>query len=527
MIRFNAGVLAVACERQATGHVSRLALRRCQPVTRLGAQSLHTSPMAALPPKSHPSTHYDMLVIGGGSGGMGVSRRAAKYGAKVAVIEEAGRLGGTCVNLGCVPKKIMWHAADLQDKMYDAIDYGFTDDGIPHKIPTVDWGVLVERREAYIRRLNGIYDRNLEKDHVDYISGHGKLLGNGQVLVTPGADQALDKEVTLTADHIVIATGGRPTVPTEEQIPGASLGLDSDGFFALQKQPKRAAVVGAGYIAVELAGVFRALGTETSMIIRTDKVLRSFDPIISDTLTDYMHQSALDVYTHSNVQRVEGTKGGPLLLHLDTGKTLEVDTLVWAIGRSPNTWNLGLEEIGVEMDRRGNIVVDKYQNTNVPGVYAIGDVQGKGLLTPVAIAAGRRLSNRLFGGPKFKDDYLDYDNIPSAIFSHPAAGTVGLTEAEARAKYGDDNVTVYRTRFNSMYYGLLTHKVPTTYKIVCAGEEERVVGVHMIGLGSDELIQVVGIAVKMGATKKDFDNTVAVHPTSAEELVTTYEPVKA
>ena len=480
-----------------------------------------------MPPVHPPSeTHYDLIVLGGGSGGMGASRRAASYGKKAVVIEESGVLGGTCVNVGCVPKKLMWHASDLQEHLKEAHEYGFGDAGKSLAVPCINWNYLAEKRDAYVRRLNGIYDRNLEKDHVDYISGHGQLLGNGQVRVTPSPHGELKQEVTLTADHIVVATGGRPTIPSDEQIPGASLGIDSDGFFALREQPKRALVVGAGYIAVELAGVFNSLGTETHLAIRHDKVLRVFDPIISDTVTEVMQNTGVDVLTNTNVTKVEGQKGGPLTVHFDSRDPIEVDTLLWAIGRHPNTQNLGLDAAQVKTDEKGNIVVDKYQNTSAKNVYAVGDIQGKAELTPVAIAAGRRLSNRLFGTEKFKDDHLDYTNIPSAIFSHPAAGSVGLSEPAARREYAGQKITIYRTRFTPMYYGLLSHKMPAAYKIVCAGEEEKVVGVHMVGMGSDEVIQAVGIAVKMGATKRDFDDTVAVHPTCAEELVTTYVPVQ-
>lgn len=484
-----------------------------------------------MPPVKHPSTtHYDALVIGGGSGGMGASRRAAAYGKRVAVIEESGRLGGTCVNVGCVPKKLMWHAADLQEHLKEASSYGFRrSDGCEFEVPHVDWRTLAERRDAYVRKLNGIYDNNLQKDKVDYISGHARLLGDGKVRVSPTPDAATQEvpqeEVTLSADHIVLATGGRPTIPKEDDVPGASLGTDSDGFFALREQPKRVLVVGAGYIAVELSGMLTALGSETHMSIRHDRFLRNFDPIIGETLMDNMIKLGLKVHTNTNVKRVEGKQGGPLTVHFDNGQSVEVDCLIWAIGRHANTANLGLEVAGVKTDERGYVVVDKYQNSSAKGIYAIGDLQGKAELTPVAIAAGRRLSNRLFGGPEFKDDHLDYTNVPTAIFGHPAAGSVGLSEAEAREVHKGKKITIYRTRFVPLYYGMLEYKAPGVYKIVCVGEEQRVVGVHMVGAGSDESIQTVGIAVKMGATKKDFDNTVAVHPTCAEELVTTYVPV--
>lgn len=504
------------------------------PVSRLAQISshfeFHTTTASHMPPVNKTSAHYDAIVIGGGSGGLGAGRRAAaNYGKKVAIIEGSGRLGGTCVNVGCVPKKVMWYATDVQEQLKAAIEYGFEVDGKPPVVPRINWNAFVEKRDAYIRRLNGIYERNLDKDHVEYISGHGRLLGNGKVHVTPtkaDSGEGLSEETVISADHIVIATGGRPSIPSDEDVPGASLGIDSDGFFALREQPKRVMIVGAGYIAVELASVLHTLGSETHLVVRHDKALRNFDPLIADTLKDVIVKSGLNFHTDTNVARIDGQPGGPLRITLVTGQVVEVDTLIWAIGRKPNTDNLGLQEVGVATDARGNIVVDKYQNANVPGIYAVGDVQGKAQLTPVALAAGRRLANRLFGGPRFADDHLDYENIPTAVFSHPTIGTVGLTEPQARARHGDKKITIYRSRFTPMYYSMLSEKGPAAYKIVCVGEEEKIVGVHMIGIASDELIQAVGITVKMGATKADYDNTVAVHPTSAEELVTTYVPVQ-
>jgi len=294
-------------------------------------------------------------------------------------------------------------------------------------------------------------------------------------------------------------------------------------FFDLTEQPKRVAVVGAGYIAVELAGIFNALGTETHLIIRYDKVLRTFDPALQEVLTPWMEKSGVKIHKHSNVVKVEGEKGKTLTVHTDGGEKLEVDVLLWAIGRHSNTAEFGLEEIGVGVNSKGDIVVDEYQATSVPNVYAIGDAQGKWLLTPVAIAAGRRLANRLFGPQdKFKDDKLSYEDIPTVVFSHPPIGTVGLTEPEARKKYGDKDIKIYKTNFTALYFSQVDeeHKEPTMYKLICVGPEERVVGVHIIGMGSDELMQGFGVAVKMGATKKQLDDTVAIHPTSAEELVT-------
>ncbi|KAJ8093053.1 Glutathione reductase [Marasmius tenuissimus] len=465
-----------------------------------------------------PTTEkYDYVVIGGGSGGSGTSRRAASYGKKVAIIEVTDAPGGTCVNVGCVPKKIMWHAADLREKiMYHAKGYKL--EGLP-SAPKFDWSSFKTQRDAYIRRLNGIYHNNWNREGIELHHGYGRLTSKNTVEVTLPEGKG---KYTLNADQICIATGGSPTIPTEEQIPGASLGIDSDGFFALEEQPKRVAVVGAGYIAVELAGVFNALGSETHLIIRGETVLRTFDPSLQEALTPWMEHSSVKIHKSSKVVKVEGQKGQTLTVETDKGEKVEVDTLLWAIGRHPCTKDMGLEEAGVKLDEKGDIVVDEYQTTSVPNITAIGDVQGKALLTPVAIAAGRKLSNRLFGPEKFKDDKLSYEDIPTVVFSHPTIGTVGLTEPEARKKYGDDAVKIYKSNFKALYFSMIEedHKEPTMYKLVCVGPEERVVGVHILGLGSDEVMQGFAVAVKMKATKKDFDATVAIHPTSAEELVT-------
>ncbi|KAJ7700231.1 glutathione reductase [Mycena olivaceomarginata] len=458
---------------------------------------------------------YDLVLIGGGSGGSGCSRRAASYGKKVAVVEVSGILGGTCVNVGCVPKKIMWHAADLQEKILQHTQgYHIKGDAA---LPKFDWATFKPQRDAYIRKLNGIYASNFEKEGVENHHGFGRLTSANTVEVTRPDGQ----KYTLNTDNICIATGGHPVIPSDEEIPGASLGIDSDGFFALEEQPKRVAVVGAGYIAVELAGVFNALGSETHLVIRGETVLRTFDPAIQDVLTPWMEKTGVNLHKSSKVVKVEGEKGKTLKVTTNKGETIEVDALVWAIGRKALTENMGLEELGVKLNSKGDVVVDEYQNSNVKGITAIGDVQGKALLTPVAIAAGRRLSNRLFGPSEFKDDKLSYEDIPTVVFSHPPIGTVGLTEPEAREKYGDA-VKIYKTSFRSLYFAMIDeeHKEPTTFKLVCVGPEERVVGVHLIGAGSDEMLQGFAVAVKMKATKKDFDNTVAIHPTSAEELVT-------
>lgn len=303
----------------------------------------------------------------------------------------------------------MWHAADVADKIKAGPSFAFQQ--LPN--PKFDWGSFKAQRDAYIRKLNGIYDANLVKDKVEHHEGWARLTDPHSVELT----RPDGTTYTLHADHICVAVGGTPTLPTNSQIPGADLGIDSDGFFDLETQPKRVAVVGAGYIAVELAGIFNTLGSQTHLLIRKDHVLRSFDPILQDTLTNWMEHTGMNVHKNTNVVRVEGQKGGPLTVHTDAGQKIEVDTLLWAIGRHSNTAHLGLANAGVKVNEKGDIVVDEYQNTNVPGITAIGDVAGHALLTPVAIAAGRRLANRLFGPPKYKNDKLDYTNIPTVVFS--------------------------------------------------------------------------------------------------------------
>nr|ODN95526.1 glutathione-disulfide reductase [Cryptococcus depauperatus CBS 7855] len=464
---------------------------------------------------------YDYFVIGGGSGGLASARRASSYGAKVGLVEASPRLGGTCVNVGCVPKSMYpKYTADVAENLRKSAAYGFGKEGEGAKIAAdFKWTELKHKRDEYIKRLNGIYERNLVNDKVDYHSGYASFL-NPHTLQIDGAD---GEKYIVRAKHIGIAVGSLPTLPSEDQVPGASYGISSDGFFELETQPKRVAVVGAGYISVELAGVFNTLGSETHLVIRHDQVLRTFDPMLSEVLVPYMEKTGMKVHKKTNVVKVEKTSSGSLLIHVDSScEPIEVDTLLWAIGRHPHTDKLGLDKAGIKTDAKGNIVVDDYQNTNVPNIYAVGDVAGKALLTPVAIAAGRRLSNRLFGPEKFKNDHLSYENIPSVVFSHPTIGSIGLTEPEARAKYGDENIKIYTTSFRAMSFAMLDedHKQPTSYKLIVTGPEEKVVGLHIIGEGSDEMLQGFGVAFKMGATKNDFDSCVAIHPTSAEELVT-------
>ncbi|KAK4696278.1 glutathione reductase (NADPH), partial [Phenoliferia sp. Uapishka_3] len=487
--------------------------------------------MAPVPFKSSAAakgdSHYDLVVIGGGSGGLGAARRAAQYGAKVAIIEETWRLGGTCVNVGCVPKKIMWHAADLREKLHQAAAYGFT--GVHHETTTIDWPTIKGKRDKYIERLNGIYERNVANDHVEKFTGRARFVDATTVSISPTypADKATggsDKVRNITADRIVIAVGGKPTAP---KIEGAELGFDSDGFFLLKDLPKKVVVVGAGYIAVELAGIFNALGSETHLVIRKDKILKAFDPLLQETLQKQMEKTGIKIHTKSNVTKITTDVAKPDLTEpfaktvtLDTGVTIEADAVLFAIGRHSLTDDLGIEKVGVKLEKNGDVVVDEYQTTNVPNIFAIGDVQGKELLTPVAIAAGRRFANRIYGG--VAGDKLDYSNVPTVVFSHPTIGTVGLTEPQAREKYGDADIKIYKATFTSMYFSMMEpdDKEPTAFKMVCQGKNEKVVGLHLIGIGSDEMLQGFAVAIKMGATKADFDNTVAIHPTSAEEIVT-------
>ncbi len=441
---------------------------------------------------------YDYLVIGGGSGGVATARRAAEYGARVLLIE-AGRLGGTCVNVGCVPKKVMWYAANMAHMLEDAAGYGYTVHG--HDF---DWNRLKRDRDAYIERLNGIYATMLDQAGVTLVRGFARFVDHRTVEVD-GQQYA--------AKHIVIATGGRPIVP---DLPGAELGITSDGFFELEQQPRRVVVVGAGYVAVELAGVFRGLGSEVTLAVRRDQAVRSFDAMLREELMTHLRDNGIRILTGTQVEHLSRQDDGSLRIACTGNQTLVADALLWAVGRRANTDDLNLAAAGVATDEHGVIPVDAWQNTNTAGVYAIGDLIGHHELTPVAIAAGRKLAARLFNNEP--DSKLDYADIPTVIFSHPPIGIVGLTEEQAREGHADTRI--YTTRFTSLYHALTEHKPKTAMKLICAGPEEKVVGCHIIGEGADEMLQGFAVAIRMGATKRDFDNTVAIHPTSAEELVT-------
>lgn len=451
-----------------------------------------------------PDTHFDLIAIGGGSGGLSVAQRATSYGARAALIER-DRMGGTCVIRGCVPKKIMWFAAEQLSAIRRAEGYA-----IDVEFKGANWGDLVAKREANIRRIETWYDSYLSDNRVTAIRGDAVL----ESVDPDGGGTLLVGDERYTADHIVIASGGAPTVP---DIPGAELGMTSDGFFELVERPQRVAVIGAGYIAVELAGVLRAFGSDVSLLVRKHAPLRHFDPMVTGALVESIEHQGIELIAHCTPTGLARTPDG-IVIESTAGELPPFDAVIWAVGRHPLSGSLNLDAVGVATDEAGHIVTNEWQETGVKGVYAIGDVTGRAQLTPVAIAAGRRLADRLFGGrPERK---LDYNNIATVVFSHPPIGTVGLTEPEARAEYGEDAVTVYETRFTPMVDTFEKSAPPTAMKLVTVGEDERVVGVHAIGHGVDEMIQGFSVAVRMGATKADFDDTVAIHPTSSEELVT-------
>ncbi len=447
--------------------------------------------------------HFDLIAIGGGSGGLAVAEKAAQYGRKVAIIE-ANKMGGTCVNNGCVPKKVMWYAANLSHAVDDAVDFG-----IPVNRNVTNWNRLVQGRDAYIRNINQYWDRYVTESGIAHIRGYGRFTGRNSVAVNGE---------TYTADHIVIATGGKPIVPP---IPGAELGITSDGFFQLREQPQRVAVIGGGYIGVELSGVLNALGSSVTLIVKDNFVLQSFDTMISEVLSSEIKRQGIRLETGFQVATLSNSAEGIIVCSTEGKAVGAFECVIWAVGRLPNTQNLNLHAAGINVLPNGVIPVDQYENTNVPGIYAIGDITGKIPLTPVAIAAGRKLADRLFKGKQ--DSKVDYENVPSVVFSHPPVATVGLTEAQAVQRFGD-NVTIYKSRFTPMRYALSPHGPTTAMKLVCAGPREKVVGIHLIGDNADEILQGFAVAVKMGATKEDFDNTIAIHPSSAEELVTMKTP---
>ena len=444
---------------------------------------------------------YDYIVIGGGSGGIASANRAAMHGAKV-ILFEGKEVGGTCVNVGCVPKKVMWYSAQVAETLHRyAGEYGFD-----VTINKFDFATLKANRQAYIDRIHGSYERGFDSNGVERVYEYARF-------VDPHTVEVAGER--YTAPHILIATGGHALYPN---IPGSEYGITSDGFFELDEVPKRTAVIGAGYIAIEVAGVLNALGSDTHLFVRKDRPLRTFDKDIVDVLVDEMAKSGPTLHTHANATEVVKNADDSLTISFDNGETITVDCLIWAIGRAANTSGFGLEKTGVKLTEKGTIYSDEFENTSVPGIYALGDVTGKLDLTPVAVKAGRQLSERLFNNKA--DAKLDYTDVATVVFSHPVIGSVGLTEEKAIAKYGAENIKVYKSSFTPMYTALGDNRQPSTMKLVTLGEDEKIIGLHGIGYGVDEMIQGFSVAIKMGATKADFDNTVAIHPTGSEEFVT-------
>ena len=444
---------------------------------------------------------YDYIVIGGGSGGIASANRAAMHGAKV-ILFEGKEVGGTCVNVGCVPKKVMWYGAQVAETLHHyAGEYGFD-----VTINKFDFAKLKANRQAYIDRIHGSYERGFDSNGVERVYEYARFVDPHKVEVAGER---------YTAPHILIATGGHALYPN---IPGSEYGITSDGFFELDEVPKRTAVIGAGYIAVEVAGVLNALGSDTHLFVRKDRPLRTFDKDIVDVLVDEMAKSGPTLHTHANATEVVKNADDSLTISFDNGETITVDCLIWAIGRAANTSGFGLEKTGVKLTEKGTIYSDEFENTSVPRIYALGDVTGKLDLTPVAVKAGRQLSERLFNNKA--DAKLDYTDVATVVFSHPVIGSVGLTEEKAVAKYGAENIKVYKSSFTPMYTALGDNRQPSTMKLVTLGEDEKIIGLHGIGYGVDEMIQGFSVAIKMGATKADFDNTVAIHPTGSEEFVT-------
>lgn len=444
-------------------------------------------------------TAFDLVVMGAGSGGIAAANRAASHGARVALVER-DRLGGTCVNRGCVPKKLSWLAAQAAEDMRNAEGYGFARPEIHH-----DFAALRRARDAYVEFLNGRYAEGLDKNGVKLLRGSARFVDAHTVAIG---------ERRLTARHILVATGAR-TRPLE--VPGAELALDSDDFFKLDKRPERIAMIGAGYIAAELGGVFAALGSHVDMYLGGRRPLAHFDPFIGEHFHEALEAVGINCLG-GTVARLD--KAGPSVdVRTEEGNAARYDAVFSAIGRIPDTDGLDLSRAGISLDDGGAIAVDVQQDTAVDHIHALGDVTGRAhALTPVAIAAGRRLADRLFGGAAGRP--IDPDYIPSVVFSHPPVGCVGLTEPEAIARHGETNIRTYTASFTPLSSALVPEKQRAAVKLVTLGKDERVIGLHIIGDGADEMLQGFAVAIRMGATKRDFDETIAIHPTTAEEVVT-------
>ncbi|MBM0740881.1 glutathione-disulfide reductase [Phormidium sp. CLA17] len=446
------------------------------------------------------SYDFDLFVIGAGSGGIATARRAAEYGAKVG-IAEYDRLGGTCVNRGCVPKKLMVYASHFPALFEEAKGYGWS--GVKSSL---NWDMMITAVNDEVTRLNGIYQRMLDGSKVELFHGHASFVASHTVAIG-------DKQIT--AEKILIAVGGRPYRPN---ILGIEHAIVSDDIFNLKEQPKRLVIIGGGYIGCEFACILNGMGTEVIQIIRGDKILRGFDDDIRTEIQQGMIDHGIQLYTGAQLIAIETTDNGVAVSvgKGDTTETVYADAVsLAAVGRKPNLHNLGLENTGVKL-HDGAIAVDKYSHTSEANIFALGDCTNNINLTPVAINEGRALADTVFGG---KSRFTTYDNIPTAVFTSPEAATVGLTEAQAREQYGD-SIKVYRSKFRPMYYTLAGKDEKTLMKLIVDEKTDKVLGAHMVGDHAAEIIQGVAIALKMGATKANFDATVGIHPSSAEEFVT-------
>jgi glutathione reductase (NADPH) len=446
---------------------------------------------------------YDLFVIGAGSGGVRAGRMVAATGARVGVCEEY-LVGGTCVVRGCIPKKLFVYASQYAEKFEEAAGFGWT---VPQS--TFSWPDLVRAKDDEIERLTGIYIRNLEGAGAEIIQSRGEIRDAHTI-------ELVDAGRTVTAETILISTGCSPSLP---DIPGIQNAITSNEAFHLENIPKRAAIVGAGYIAVEFAGIFNGLGVDTTMLYRRDEIMRGFDMDLRTTLREEMLEKGVDVRVETDVTEIKKVQGG-VELTLTTGDTLTVDVVMYATGRSPHTYGLGLENAGVETSDDGSIVVDEYSRTNVPNIYAVGDVTNRMQLTPVAIMEAMAFYNTVYCDNPTRPDH---EVVATAVFSQPEIGTVGLREDEARAQFGE--VDIYRSRFRPLKHTLSGSTERTMMKLIVDPTSDRVLGLHMIGPDSGEIAQSMGVALKMGATKSDFDATMAVHPTAAEEFVTMREKV--
>ena len=444
---------------------------------------------------------FDLFTIGAGSGGVRASRMSASYGARVAVAEER-YLGGTCVNVGCIPKKLLAYAAHYAEDFADAAGFGWS---VGERV--FDWARLIENKDREIARLNSVYAKLLDEAGVKRIEGRARVVDPHTVEISGQ---------TFSAENLLVATGGWPTLPG---IPGQEHAITSNEAFHLKELPRRVLVVGGGYIAVEFAGIFNGLGARTTELYRGELFLRGFDDDVRRTLADEMRKKGVDLRFGANVASIE-RHGGALRARLDDGSELEADQILFATGRAPNVAGLGLEQAGVALDRAGAVVVDAYLRTSVPSIWAIGDVTNRLNLTPVAIHEAMALAATLFANRPTAPDHTD---VPTAVFSQPSVGTVGLTEATARERYGA--VDVYRTSFRPLRHTLTGSDEKTLMKLVVDRASQRVVGAHMVGPDAGEIIQGLAIAVKCGATKAQFDATVGIHPTAAEEFVTMRTPV--